>query len=87
MNLNDSNQIRQYEEADRLLRQAKELTGRLDKSQPGSADREILERRLGHVEQRAVGHALLAHIRLPERTASFGETLAEALEEVQRNEP
>lgn len=72
MNVNDSNMIRNYEEAQRLLDLAEKVAKELDQGLPGSDRRALMEARLTHLEQRAIGRAILAAIHLPERSAPEG---------------
>lgn len=67
MNVNDSNRIKHYTEAERLLSAADEVSRKLDAALPGSPERERLENRLSGLSQRALARAYLAGIVLPER--------------------
>lgn len=68
MNVNDSRKIKAYEEAERLLRLAGEHTNALQVGGVDPSRRDALHLRIGHLEQQAVGWALLAGIDLPART-------------------
>jgi len=67
MDSNDSRQIKAYDEAERLLRLAGDLTNQIQTGKITGSAREPAHQRISHLEQQAVGWALLAGIRLPER--------------------
>ena len=68
MDGNDEQQIINYHEAQRLLTEAKRLTMEIDIKKISGSQVEPVHLRITHLEQQAICHALLAGIRLPERT-------------------
>lgn len=68
MDVNDSNQIQNYHAAEQLLEDAGDLTNDIVTGKIHGAEVEVAHQRITHLETQAIGHALLAGIRLPERT-------------------
>lgn len=76
MNQSESNQVKHYYEAERLLRFAADLNTKL--MEPlDDGRRERLETRLGHLEQQAQAHTALAGITLPLHLAPELEPLSD----------